>query len=121
MQGGKGWKGRKGWQGVAAFERIAELRIREAIAEGKFDRLPNRGRPIDLDWYFALPEGLRLGYGLLKSNDCAPLEVDLLREIAEMEEKLTAADANEPRALARRIRDWRIRLHLLIERQRRDR
>jgi len=106
---------------MAAFERMAELRIREAIAEGKLDGLANSGQPIDLDWYFALPEHLRLGYALLKSNDCAPLEVDLLREIAEMEEQRTTADANERGALARRIRDHRIRLHLLIERQRRDR
>lgn len=104
---------------MPAFERIAELRIREAIAEGKLEGLPNSGRPIDLDWYFALPENLRLGYGLLKSNECAPLEVDLLREIAAMEEHLrTEADAGEQKILARRIRDHRIRLNLLIERQR---
>ena len=102
-----------------AFERIAELRIREAIAEGKFDRLPNRGQPIDLEWYFALPEALRLGYGLLKSNECSPIEVDLLRELAELETSLAAAgDANEQQQLARRIRDRRVRLQLLIERQR---
>jgi hypothetical protein len=104
---------------MPAFGRIAELRIREAIAEGKLDRLPNSGQPIDLEWYFALPEHLRLGYGLLKSNECAPLEVELLREIAAMEENLAAqADANGQSALARRIRDQRIRLNLLIERQR---
>ena len=107
---------------MAAFERIAELRIREAIAEGKLDGLPNSGQPIDLDWYFALPEGLRLGYGLLKSNDCAPLEVDLLREIATLEERLRIeGGASEQKILARRIRDHRIRLNLLLERERRDR
>src|SRR5262249_7484991 len=110
-----------GREGMAAFERIAELRIREAIAEGKLDRLAKSGQPIDLDWYFALPGHLRLGYALLKSNDFAPLEADLPREVSEMEERLSTADASEQRGLARRIRDRRIRLHLLIERQRRDR
>ena len=106
---------------MAAFARIAELRIREAIAEGKLDRLPNSGQPIDLVWYFAMPEHLRLGYGLLKSNDCAPQEVALLREIAEMEETLPRqTDQDEQQRLRRRIRDHRIRVGLLIERQRRS-
>jgi len=103
-----------------AFGRIAELRIREAIAEGKFDRLPNSGQRLDLDWYFAMPEQLRLGYGLLKSNECAPIEVELLREIAELEDSLATADADAHKVLARRIRDRRIRLQLLIDRQRRE-
>ena len=96
--------------------------MREAIAEGKFDRLPNAGQPIDLDWYFALPESLRLGYGLLKSNECAPLEVELLREIATLEDDLHAQrDEAAEKDLARRIRDLRVRVNLLIERQRQQR
>ena len=105
---------------MPAFERIAEMRIREAIADGKLDRLPNSGQPIDLDWYFAMPEPLRLGYALLKGNDCAPPEVELLREIGTLEERLAVeADADARTSVARRIRDYRIRLNLLIERQRR--
>ena len=75
-----------------AFGRIAELRIREAISEGKFDRLPNSGQRLDLDWYFAMPEQLRLGYGLLKSNECAPIEVELLREIANYNRRFNRDD-----------------------------
>ena len=105
---------------MPAFGRIAELRIREAMEEGKFDRLPNSGRPIDLEWYFAMPPHVRLGYGLLKSNDCAPQEVELLQEIEEMQRTLAAkTDEDDRQALARRIRDQRLRVNLMIERQRR--
>jgi DnaJ-like protein len=104
---------------MAAFERIAELKIREAIAEGRFDRLPNSGQPIDLEWYFALPEHVRLGYALLKSNDCTPIEVDLLREIGALEQRLAAEpDHDKQTALKRRIRDARLCLHVLVERLR---
>lgn len=106
---------------MPAFGRIAELRIREAIEEGKFDRLPNSGQPIYLEWYFAMPPHLRLGYGLLRSNDCAPQEIELLKEIEEMERTLAAkTDQDDRQALARRIRDQRLRVNLMIERQRRQ-
>jgi len=106
---------------MPAFGRIAELRIREAMEEGKFDRLPNSGQPIDLEWYFAMAPHLRLGFSLLRSNDCAPQEVELLKEIEEMERTLAAkTDQHERQALARRIRDQRLRVNLMIERQRRE-
>ena len=41
---------------VAMFERIAEKAIAEAMREGKFDNLPNAGRPLDLENYFKAPE-----------------------------------------------------------------
>jgi hypothetical protein len=33
----------------AAFRRLADRRIEEAMREGKFDNLPGRGKPIELD------------------------------------------------------------------------
>ncbi|MGH9411213.1 MAG: hypothetical protein ACRD1V_17380 [Vicinamibacterales bacterium] len=41
---------------VVAFERIAEQRLRQAIAEGWLDDLPNRGEKIDLEEYFSRPK-----------------------------------------------------------------
>ena len=67
---------------------------------GSLDRLPNSGQPIDLEWYFAMAPHLRLGYSLLRSNDCAPQEVELLKEIEEMERTLAAkTDQHERQAL----------------------
>lgn len=102
---------------MAVFGRIAESRLREAIKEGKLDRLPNQGQPIDLEWYFALPEELRLAYGLLKSNGCAPQEVEMLREIAALEERVKAEpDGDTKKSLVKQLADQRLRLRLLLER-----
>ena len=33
----------------SAFRRLADKRVEEAIRDGKFDNLPGKGRPIDLE------------------------------------------------------------------------
>ena len=104
---------------VVIFDRIAELKIREAIAEGKFDRLPNAGQPLDLEEYFQTPAEWRLAYSILKSAKCLPEEVELLNEIARIEAVRTdTADADGTRR--RRLRDLRLRLAVLLERKRRS-
>ena len=103
-----------------AFERIAEQRLRAAIDAGEFDNLPNAGRPIDLDEYFAWPEAMRMAYSILKSANCAPVEVELLREIAELEKTLmSASDGQEAGAIRRKIAARRIELAVKLERARR--
>jgi Domain of unknown function (DUF1992) len=102
------------------FDRIADLKIREAIAEGKFDRLPNAGQPLDLDEYFQTPAEWRLAYSMLKSAKCLPEEVELLNEIARLERAAEGApDADGIRR--RRLRDLRLRLAVLRDRNRSSR
>ena len=104
---------------LVIFDRIAELKIREAIAEGKFDRLPNAGQPLDLEEYFQTPAEWRLAYSILKSAKCLPEEVELLNEIARIEAVPTdTADGGGTRR--RRLRDLRLRLAVLLERKRRS-
>jgi hypothetical protein len=104
---------------VVILDRIAELKIREALAKGKFDNLPNAGQPIDLDGYFQTPAEWRLAYSILKSAKCLPEEVELLNEIASLE-RASADDALDAAgARHRRIRDLRLRLAILLDRKRR--
>src|SRR5215510_8852812 len=70
-------------------EKLIEEIIREAMEKGEFDDLPGKGKPLDLDAYFATPEDVRLGYSVLKSAGCLPVEVELQNEI----ESLTAPSA----------------------------
>lgn len=103
------------------FDRIAELKIREAISEGKFDKLPNAGQPIDLQEYFETPADMRLAYSILKSANCVPEEVELLREIARLERALASDDSQSVESAdvyRRRLRDSRVRLAVLLERNR---
>jgi Domain of unknown function (DUF1992) len=106
-----------------AFNRIAENKIREAMAEGKFDNLPGAGEPIDLEGYFSAPEDLRMAYSILKSARCAPTEVELLNEITRLQAELM--DADDPAArhtLQQTLANRRTELAILLERRsRRDR
>lgn len=103
------------------LEKIAENKIRQAIADGAFDRLPARG-VIDLEDYFKLPPELRLAYSVLKSANCLPEEVELLNEISRLEQQLAAAPDETARAeTARTLDARRLRLDLLLERTRRNR
>jgi hypothetical protein len=101
------------------LQKIAENKIREAIARGEFDNLVGAGKPIDLEEYFRTPEDLRMAYSLLKSAKMLPEEVDLMNEIAVLDRELgeTRTDAERAR-VTRRLRDRRLQLALALDRQR---
>jgi hypothetical protein len=75
--------------------RLAENRIDEAIANGEFDDLPGKGKPLDLADYFAQPAAERAGSALLKSANVLPPEVELLKAIALLETALLNAEVAE--------------------------
>src|SRR5512140_1836634 len=101
------------------WERIAENRIREAMQQGEFDNLPGAGKPIDLEGYFKLPEHLRLAFSILKSANCVPAEVELLNDVATLEQQLAAAPDEGKPAIRRALADRRTQLAVVLERARR--
>ncbi len=100
------------------FSRVAEQRIKEAIAQGELSNLPGAGKPLNLEEYFSTPEELRLAFSILKNANCLPAEVELLREIARLEEALAAAaDTGDRRELQRTIVNRRTELAMMLERR----
>jgi len=71
-----------------SFHRHADEKIKEAIANGEFDNLPGKGKPLDRDAYFATPEHLRMGYSILKSAGIIPEEIELLKQIERLKQSL---------------------------------
>ncbi len=72
------------------FSRLAENRIREAIEAGEFDNLQGAGQPLNLeDDSHILPE-LRMAYKILKNADCLPLELQLRREVVQLQDLVAA-------------------------------
>ena len=69
-------------------QKIAERRINEALEKGEFDDLPGRGEPLPLEDDSHVPEDLRLAYKVLKNADCLPPEIELRKEIRQMEDML---------------------------------
>jgi hypothetical protein len=104
------------------FSRVAENRIREAMAQGEFDNLPGAGRPLDLEDYFATPEDLRMAYSILRNANCRPAEVELLNEVARLQRAIgEAADAAGKRTLQQTLAARQMELAIALERARRER
>lgn len=73
---------------MGQFDDLVEQRIRAATADGVFDDLPGRGRPLVLDDDALVPEDMRLAYRVLKNAGYLPETVELRREIADIHRML---------------------------------
>ena len=71
-----------------AFQKIVEKRIKEAQERGDFEDLPGHGEPINIEDDSHIPEEMRLTYKILKNADCLPPELQLRKEIRQMEDLL---------------------------------
>ena len=71
-----------------AFEDPVEVKIKAAMAEGEFDNLPGKGKPLDLKGYIETPEHLRTAYHILKNAGFVPEEVRLKKEMELIKEKI---------------------------------
>lgn len=105
-----------------SIEKFVEEQIKKAVAEGEFDNLPGRGKPVDLEAYFQTPEDLRLCYSMLKNAKFVPEEVEALKEIEALRGQLAnCADAGEKARLEKRIREKVLSVKLALERYKRSR
>ena len=103
-----------------SIEKAIEQTIRDGMARGEFDNLKGKGKPLNLDDYFNTPEDVRMGFSILKSNDFVPEEVERLKEIAELREKLkTVSGPEEKQALEKSLRDKTLALSLILEKNKR--
>jgi hypothetical protein len=108
--------------GIMSLEKVLEEQIQRAISEGKFDNLKGAGKPLNLDDYFAAPEDIRAGYAMLKNNDFVPPEIELLKEIGILREKIkNSADEAEKKVLSKNLNEKSLALTLILERNKRKR
>ena len=84
-----------------SFQKDVDEKIKEAIARGEFDNLPGKGKPLDLDAYFATPEHLRIGYSILKGAEIIPQEMELLREIEGLKRSLESSTTQSEKTTLR--------------------
>ena len=103
-----------------SIESAIEKKIQEAMARGEFDNLSGSGKPLDLEAYFNTPEDLRMAFAMLKSNDFVPKEVEMFREISELDERIKAcSDDREGASLSAQREERRLKLTLLLDARRR--
>ena len=55
-----------------SLERAIEEIIQAAMARGEFDNLPGKGKPLNLDDYFSLPEDERMALTMLRNAGYCP-------------------------------------------------
>jgi DnaJ-like protein len=104
------------------FSRIAENRIQEAMASGKFESLPGAGEPLDFEEYFCTPGDVRIAYSILKTAHCVPAEVELLNEISRLEQdNRQTTDSAAKRSLQQTLANRRLELAVALERRARRR
>jgi len=102
-----------------SFEKNVDKKIEEAIARGEFDNLPGKGKPLDLDAYFATPEHLRMGYSILKSADIIPEEMELLKQIEGLKKSLDSCTSQiEQKALRQQLSKKLTNLNMKMEHNR---
>jgi hypothetical protein len=104
---------------LSLFEKIAEARIRDAIARGEFDQLAGKGRSLRLEDLSTVPEDLRAGYLLLKNAGALPEEMQIRKEMVTLEALLDAcSDPQERTRLRDDLNSKSIRFQVLMERRR---
>ena len=102
-----------------SFEKNVDEKIKEAIARGEFDNLPGKGKPLDLDAYFAAPEHLRIGYSILKGADIIPEEMELLRQIEGLKKSLDSSTTRiEKKALRQQLSEKLTNFNMRMEQNR---
>jgi hypothetical protein len=105
-----------------SLERVIDNLIQEAIARGEFHNLDGQGKPLDLTAYFNTPEDLRMAYSVLKSNQIVPQEVELIRQIVDLRQKIgETEDEAERTTLTRELNERILALDLAIEKYKRRR
>ncbi|HKG21273.1 MAG TPA: DUF1992 domain-containing protein [Blastocatellia bacterium] len=105
-----------------SLERLIEEKIKAAMDRGEFDNLSGKGKPIDLDAYFATPEDMRVGHSVLKSAGFVPEEVQLLKEIESLRRRSDECrDEDEKARIKKRLDQEVLKLNLLVEKRRKRR
>lgn len=105
-----------------SLHKFVEEKIQKAIENGEFENLKGKGKPIDMETYFNTPSEYRAGYSLLKSNNFVPEEVEILREIGSLKEKIkTVSSEAEKKILIKALNEKSLALSILLERNKRKR
>ncbi|NLI11249.1 DUF1992 domain-containing protein [Pelotomaculum propionicicum] len=101
------------------FAVIAEGKIREAIENGEFDDLPNKGKPLDLDNMAHIPEELRAGYTILKNAGVLPEELELKKEIVSLQKLIDSChEENERNSMQKKLTYKLLKFDMMMENRR---
>ncbi len=99
------------------FLTIAEGKIKEAIRNGEFDNLANRGKPLNLDDTAHIPAELRAAYTILKNAGVLPEEMELKKEIVSLQKMIDSCHETEKGSLQRKLTNKILKFDMLMEKR----
>jgi len=101
------------------FAVIAEGKIREAMENGEFDNLLNKGKPLKLDDLAHIPEELRAGYTVLKNAGVLPEELELKKEIVSLQKLIDSChEENEKNSMQKQLTFKLLSFDIMMEKRR---
>ncbi|RWZ58152.1 DUF1992 domain-containing protein [Halobacillus fulvus] len=100
------------------FGHLVEEKIKKSMERGDFDHLPGKGKPLPKDEFSHLPSELRNSYRILKNANMLPEEMQLKKEIVEMEELLGQVEDPEVSVyFKQKLTEKRIRFDVMMEKR----
>lgn len=101
-----------------SFDHIIEEKIKQSMRNGDFDHLPGKGKPLPKDEFAHVPDELRNSYRLLKNANMLPEEMQLKKEIIEIEELIQSIQNPEEKdSFKRQLSEKKIRFDMLMEKR----
>jgi hypothetical protein len=100
------------------FHIIAEEKIKQAIKDGEFDRLPGMGKPLKLDDLSGIPEDLRMAYRIMKNAGYTEEETNLRKELMTIEDLIKKCDDDSERqSLQKQLNEKLLRFNRLMSKR----
>ncbi|MDP4103984.1 MAG: DUF1992 domain-containing protein [Bacillota bacterium] len=100
------------------FHIIAEEKIKQAIKDGEFERLPGMGKPLKPDDLSAVPEELRMAYRIMKNAGYTEEETDLRKELMTIEDLIKKCDdEGERQNLQKQLNEKLLRFNRLMSKR----
>ena len=97
---------------------IAENKIKEAMINGEFENLPNKGKPLVLEDLSHVPSDLRIGYKILKNAGVLPEELQLRKAIITIQDLIDSChDKYEKNKLKKKLCEKILRFNILMDRK----
>ena len=97
---------------------IAEEKIREAVKKGEMDGLSYEGKRLDIEDLSRVPPHLRAGYIILKNAGVLPEELQLKKEIVNLQNLLKSCYAEDEKArLESKLNEKQLKFNLLMEKR----
>lgn len=100
------------------FMYIAEQKIQEAMNNGEFDNLRNKGKPLQLDNLSHVPPELRAAYKILKNANILPEELQLKKDMITLQELINCCyDKEERKTLRKKLNEKTLRFNMIMEKR----